>query len=330
MKTFFAKLHYSKISPLSLLLWPFSCIYGLIVFHRNYLYDKNILKTAKLPAYVVSIGNLTTGGTGKTPITGEIANYYLKKGKKVGIISRGYGGKLNIKNTNIISDGEKIYYNAEMAGDEPYWTAKNSPGTIVITGKNRVTSGKLAIERFGVEVLLLDDGFQHRKLGRDLDIVLVDSKKKGGNGFLLPAGPLREPEKNIKRAHKVILVNKYPYNEVPEHKNAYICRLTPEIPEGITTAAAFSGIAQPDMFFKALESNNIRLISKKVFPDHHQYTKKDVQNLLNQAEADGVEAIITTEKDMVKIEPLLAETAAPIPVFALKLKVELDTEGLLG
>ncbi len=329
MKTFFNKLHYNKTSLLSLLLWPFSIIYGLIMFCRNYLYDKNIFKTAKLNAYVVSVGNLTTGGTGKTPITAEIASYFIKKGKKVAVISRGYGGKLNIKNTNIISSSEKLYYTAEMAGDEPYWIAKNAPGAVVITGKNRVKSGELAIKEFGAEVLILDDGFQHRKMGRDLDIALVDSKKGFGNGFMLPAGPLREPKSNINRADKVIIVNKFPYNVPPEYENAIICELTPEVPADITNAVAFSGIAQPDLFFAALKKNNIKLTSKHIFPDHYIYTKKDLDMLLIRAKTDGAEALITTEKDMVKIEPLLSEPDTTIPVYAVKLRVNLDLKRLL-
>lgn len=309
MKPFFAKLHYSKITFVTLLLLPFSFFYRMAVSFRNYLYDKNIIKPVKLDAFVISVGNLTTGGTGKTPVTSEIANYYTKKNKKVAVISRGYGGKLANSNTNIISDGENIFFNAEMAGDEPYWIATNSPRVIVITGKNRINSGKLAIDEFNAEILILDDGFQHRKLHRNLDIVLVDPDKGYGNGFMLPAGPLREPKININRAHRVITVNK-----------------SLLIPEGLNNVIAFTGIAQPDSFFKFLKDQGVKLISKKVFPDHHLYTKKDLETLIVEADTTGAEALVTTEKDMVKINNLNSK----IPVYALKLKVDVDIEKLLN
>lgn len=334
LKTLFNKIHYCQNPVAGLLLWPLSLFYGAVVGIRNFLYDKIFLKSEKLPSFVVSIGNLTTGGTGKTPITAAAAEYFVSKGKKVAVISRGYGGKLSIKNTNIVSDGEKIFYNAEEAGDEPYWIAKNSPGTIVITGKNRVASGKLAIEKFGAEVLILDDGFQHRKIQRNLDIVLIDAAKKFGNTMLLPAGPLREHLKNIKRADKIVIVNKQPLVEIQElrdkFKTAMVCELSTEKPENITNAAAFTGIAQPDTFFNSLKKDGITLASTKIFPDHHLYTKKDVEILMAEAISAGAQALLTTEKDMVKIEPFVDELDTQIPVCAVKLKVNLDIEKLLS
>ncbi|OGI02568.1 MAG: tetraacyldisaccharide 4'-kinase [Candidatus Melainabacteria bacterium GWF2_37_15] len=287
----------------------------MAVSFRNFLYDRGLLKNTKLSAFVISIGNITTGGTGKTPVTCEIANYLNKQGKKVAVISRGYGGKLNNKKTNIISSGrsgEKIYYNAELAGDEPYWIAKNSPGTVVITGKDRIKSGKFAINEFNAEVLILDDGFQHRKLHRDLDIVLVDSEKLYGNGFLLPAGPLREPVSELRRATRIIKPEKY-------------C----EKINGINRVLAFTGIAQPDSFFKFLEEQSIEIIIKKVFPDHYLYTEEDIKTLCDEAQKVDAEALITTEKDIVKIEPILDKVGSQIPIHALKLKVNLDVENIL-
>ena len=305
-------MHYSKNSGLSLLLLPFSFFYCVAVCFRNFLYDRGLLKSTKLPAFVISIGNITTGGTGKTPVTCEIANYFNRQGKKVAVISRGYGGKLSNKKTNIVSSGEKLYYNAELAGDEPYWIAKNSPGTVIITGKDRIKSGKLAIKEFNAEILILDDGFQHRKLHRDLDIVLIDPKKIFGNGFLLPAGPLREPISELKRAHKIIKPEKY-------------C----EKINGINRVIAFTGIAQPESFFKFLEEQNIEIITKKVFPDHYLYTEEDIKALQIEAQRVNAEALITTEKDMVKIEPIMEKIGSQIPIHALKLKVNLDVENIL-
>lgn len=350
MKTYFSRLHYCKNQKLKdklalILLMPATFLYFLAAYLRNLFYDMDLLKSEKLPAYVISIGNLTTGGTGKTPIASAIANYLISKGKKTAIISRGYGGKLSCSDTNIISDGEKTFYTAELAGDEPFWIAENSAGTTVITGCNRVKSGKLAIDKFNSEVLLLDDGFQHRRVKRDLDILLVDSEKEFGNGFLLPAGALREPIGQIKRADKVVIVNKNSSANAEKlqkmfvekyGKDACICEftacgiydiLTNQPVSEIKTAAVFTGIAQPESFFSLLEQKGINLVVKKVFPDHYLYTSGDIEVILKEAQTAGVDAIIATEKDCVKIKPFLEKIQ--IPVCALKLKLNLDIEVIL-
>lgn len=358
MKNLFRKIHYSeplcgKEKLAALVILPLSVVaslfYGIAVAVRNFLYDKGLLKSAKLPAYVISIGNLTTGGTGKTPITAEMANRLTETGRRVAVISRGYGGKLDINATNIISDGQTVFHTAEQAGDEPFWIAKNAPGTVVITGKNRVASGRLAIEKYNCDVLLVDDGFQHRKLQRDLDIVLVDGTRVFGNGFLLPAGPLREPVSNIKRADKVIIVNKTgTINDcIPciqeELKRKYgiescVCGFvadkiydisTGEQAKKISSAVAFAGIAQPESFFNLIETQGAKLAEKKVFPDHYLYKREDVEALIEIAHSAGVNSIITTEKDAVKILPFVSNGNAhtsQVSVYALKLKVDLGLD----
>ena len=178
IKTEITKIHYNKAAKglLVNLLQLASVFYGIGSGLKNKLYDKNILKPKKVDAYVISVGNITTGGVGKTPVVSEIAKYFINKEEKTAIVSRGYGGKLSNKNINVISDGEKIYYNAKLAGDEPFWLAENTKGAVVITSKNRYKASEFAIEKFGVSKIILDDGFQHRKLHRDMDIVLTDSK----------------------------------------------------------------------------------------------------------------------------------------------------------
>ena len=357
MKTYINKIHYyKKIKPqdwltLGILLFC-SFFYGIIVQIREFLYKFKFLKSTKLNAYVISIGNLTTGGTGKTPITCEIANYINNKlDKKVAIISRGYGGKLSNKNTNIISDGEKIFYDSIQAGDEPFWMAENCNNIAIITGKNRVKSGQYAIDNFKSEILLLDDGFQHLKLKRDLDIILIDCIKVSGNGLLLPAGPLREPENRIKRADKIIIVNKKPFDDFSEEqcevvakkiqekygKECVFCKLKPDKIYDLETNAeikpektiAFAGIGQPEFFFNSLKAQDIELVSEKVFTDHYLYTKLDIENIIEKARQKGADSIITTEKDAVKLIPFLNEINSDIKICALKLNVELDLEKLL-
>ncbi|HSA06238.1 MAG TPA: tetraacyldisaccharide 4'-kinase [Candidatus Gastranaerophilales bacterium] len=355
MKTYFSGIHYGKNLKIRdklalIFLIPASYLYGFIIYIRNFLYDIKLIKSAKLPAYMISIGNLTTGGTGKTPITSFIANNIAVK---TAVISRGYGGKLSNKNTNIISDGEKLFCSAEFAGDEPFWIAENSKGTVVITGKNRIKSAQYAIKNFNSQVLILDDGFQHRKLHRDLNILLIDSEKMFGNNFLLPAGPLREPLNQIKRADKVIIVNKNPYIKGSEEKikklqevlknkyskESFICEfrtekiyniMTGQAIEQINKAAAFSGIAQPESFFSILEEKNINILQKKVFSDHYLYKIEDIKSLIEDAANLGADAIITTEKDSVKIRDLIKHAQIKMPVCALQLQVNIDIKSILG
>ena len=207
IKTDISKIHYSKDNKG----WFFNVLKFCSVFYRvgcefkNFLYDANILQPKKVNAFVVSVGNLTTGGVGKTPYVAELVKKYSKEGKIVAIVSRGYGGTL--KGVNVISDGKEVIFNSKEAGDEPYWLGKNT-NAIVITSPIRYDGAVLAIEKYGAEVIILDDGFQHRKLKRDLDIVLIDSEKQLGNKKLLPAGPLREEIINIKRADKIVVVSK--------------------------------------------------------------------------------------------------------------------------
>jgi len=210
LKTEISKLHYDKSAKGGLfnLLKFCSYFYGFGSLVKNVLYDKGILKPKKVDAYVVSVGNLTTGGVGKTPVVAQIAQYYLDKGEKVAIVSRGYGAKLSNKNINVISDGEKVFFSAELGGDEPVWLAENAKGACVITSKNRYKASKYAIEKFGVTKIILDDGFQHRKLHRDMDIVLIDSDMGFGNENLLPVGPLREGLEAFNRIDRLVIVSK--------------------------------------------------------------------------------------------------------------------------
>jgi len=182
---------------------PFSFAYGAIVALRNQLYDRGILKQVKLPCPVISIGNITAGGTGKTPMTVLTANGLKAHGFRPAVLSRGYGGRLTTSG-NVVSDGASILLSPEEAGDEPVLIAAAAPGIPVLTGPDRCISGKLAIEKFGADVLVLDDAFQHRGLFRDVNIVLLDEDRPFGNGRLLPAGPLRESPAALNRADIIV------------------------------------------------------------------------------------------------------------------------------
>lgn len=351
IKTQITKLHYTKEPQGALfnLLKFCSIFYGIGSGFKNYLYDKNILKPKKVDAFVISIGNFTTGGVGKTPVVAEIAKYFVDRGERVAIVSRGYGGKLNNKNVNVISDGINLYYKADMAGDEPYWLAVNLNMCAVLTCSNRVKAAEYAIKELGVTKIILDDGFQHRKMARDLNVVLVDSEKMFGNENLLPAGPLREGMDGFNRVDKLIVVSKNVDHTRAEKiarildkkfmKKAptpalsqgegvcttLLCKVEPDycyniisgelLPKG-AEVTALSAIGQPEQFYNFLEKDyNIK--DKVTFDDHHQYTIEDVENI------EG--AVVTTEKDAVKLA-LLGKNN----IYALKLKTVLDIEKLLA
>ena len=336
LKTQITKIHYDKNPKgfLFALLKFASIFYGIGSRLKNILYDKNIIKPKKVDAFVISVGNFTTGGVGKTPVVAEIAKYYINNDKKPAIISRGYGGKLNNKNINVISDGINLYYRADMAGDEPYWLAVNLDGCAVLTCSNRYKAAKYAIEELGCNKIILDDGFQHRKLHRDLDIVLVDSEKMFGNECLLPAGPLREGMEGFKRLSKLVIVSKNTDHTRAEKLakiiskkqgvKTLVCKTEPDYVYNIISGellkqhseiTAISAIGQPEQFYKFLE-NDYTVKYKITFDDHHQYELSDIENLKGN--------IVTTEKDAVKLA-LLNKTN----IYALKLKTVLDLENLL-
>lgn len=346
-KTEISKLHYDK-KPKGMIfsLVKFcSIFYGIGSIAKNLLYEKKLLTPKKVNAFVVSVGNLTTGGVGKTPVVAQIAKYYIDKGEKVAVVSRGYGGKLSNKNINVISDGEKIFFSAELGGDEPVWLAENVKGACVITSKNRYKASKYAIEKFGATKIILDDGFQHRKLHRDLDIVLIDSEMGFGNENLLPAGPLREGLEAFDRIDRLVVVSKSSdhtrakkYAKIMGKKlkkKTIVCYSEPEVAYNILTPKkelkdgerllAFSAIGQPQQFYKFL--NGYDTLKTVDFDDHHKYTQADIDNLAAICNELKIKNIITTEKDAVKLKGLDLKN---LNVFALKLKTKLDVESLLN
>lgn len=336
LKTEITKIHYNKEAKGTLvkLLEFASLFYGMGSGFKNLFYDKGILKPKRVEAYVISVGNITTGGVGKTPVVAEIAKYLNEQGEKTAVISRGYGGKLSNKQVNLISDGEKIYYNANLAGDEPFWIAQNAKGTVVVTSKNRIKAAQYAIEKFGVTKIILDDGFQHRKMYRDLDIVLTDSKMGFGNEKLLPAGPLREGAEAFSRIDKLVVVSKNTDHTRAEKLakimgkkmklSTLVCKTEPDYVYNIKTGerlqncakiTAISAIGQPKQFYAFLKDFEI---DKTIdFDDHHQYIKEDIENI------SGI--IVTTEKDAVKLKKFDFDN-----IYALKLKVDIDIKKLLN
>lgn len=336
IKTKITQIHYQR-DPQGILfdfLKFCSYFYGFGSRLKNFLYDKKIIKPKKVDAFVISVGNMTTGGVGKTPVVSEIAKYLISQGRKVAIVSRGYGGHLSNRSINMISDGAMIYFDAVDAGDEPYWLAENTPGCYVFTCRNRYMASKHAVEKFGVEIIILDDGFQHRKLHRDLDIVLMDSVKGFGNECLLPAGPLREGPEALERIDKFVVVSKNTNHEVAQKVarimqkrlklSTSICYTEPDYVYDIKTGqrlmeglavTAMCAIGQPQQFYDFLK--DYQVVNTVTFDDHHQYSAGDIVDISG--------SIITTEKDAVKLARFDRGQ-----IYALRLKTVLDVEGLLS
>ncbi len=323
---------------LSALLLILSWFYGFSHRLRLNLYKIGILKIKELPVPVISIGNITVGGTGKTPTVIMIAELIKETGKNAAVLSRGYKGKAK-EEINVVSDGNKILMKPLESGDEPYMTALRLKGVPVITGADRYKTGMYAVEKFGAEVLLLDDGYQHVQLNRDLNILLLDSGSPFGNGYLLPRGTLREPVSYLNRADIIILKGQGARGKGQElnslTRGIPICK-SYHINDGFfdmnnnktisldaakgKRGFAFCGIASPESFKNSLKDAGIDIKGFVPFDDHYQFTKEDIVDLINKARETGSEILVTTEKDAVRLkefEPI------PFSVWILKISMEI-------
>jgi tetraacyldisaccharide 4'-kinase len=285
---------------------------------RNLLYDREILKQIKLPCPVISIGNITAGGTGKTPLAILVANLLRERGYRPAILSRGYGGAG--WPLCVVSDGNRILATAAIAGDEPLLIAQSLPEVPVITGADRAKTGIYAVEKLAANILVLDDAFQHRRLFRDLNIVLLRGEKPFANGHVLPWGPLREPPCALKRAD--ILVRTSSSGEVstmsadprlpplPQFQGAYHPLALRCMGEELTVSptalqgkkiCAFAGIAHPASFRETLTALGAKIVAFCTFPDHHPFSEADVADIQRAGTASGADMTVTTEKDGVRL-----------------------------
>ena len=327
LKNKFQDIHYSRQKAsfcLGCVLGLGEFFYSKIIKIKNFLYEINFLKEFDTKANVICVGNLTTGGVGKTPIVINLANELSKK-EKVAIISRGYGAKLQNKTPNVIKDFNEIKFpNGSLCGDEPYQLAKKvSNNTVVITCRNRKLAIQEAIIKFGCKTIILDDGFSNRKVKKTKTIVAIDSKMRFGNNHLLPYGPLREPISEIKRASEIILVNKGDENfndaliwaKNNFNKPIKVCNMTPKriynlqtkanvLSREKTNAIAFCAIGQPKQFFDF--AKQFYEIKKEIaFSDHHKYDKDDIKELIKIAKENNTNVFITTKKDETKLIELI-------------------------
>lgn len=272
---------------------------------RNHLYDKGVLSTVRPKEFVISIGNLTWGGTGKTSLTSYLAKFLITEGFKVGILSRGY--QRNSHGAVVVSDGLQTRTNWQEAGDEPYLLARMIPQAAIVVAESRV-EGLPILSQFQPDVILLDDAFQHRRIARDLNLVLVDSTENILNLHVLPFGKLREPIDALHRANAIILTHSKNANaETTKAVSAYgvpIYYANYEVSNfeyAGKSVAAFCGIASPQHFQKLLIDNGAKVVLFREFPDHHVYSQAELMELEQLASKSGAEAIVTTAKDGVKI-----------------------------
>jgi tetraacyldisaccharide 4'-kinase len=325
----------------SLILPPLSTLYGAVTRTRLALYRRGTFRTTRLSRPVISVGNITAGGTGKTPFVEWVAKTIAATGKNVCILTRGYGRE-NAQHQVVVSDGTTIVATPAEAGDEPYLLAsnllaKNLPGSVaVISNADRVSAGRYAIENLNTDCFVLDDGFQHLRLARELNIVTIDATNPWGGGKLLPYGLLREPLSGLIRADCVVLT-RYDQIENLELLRAQIADLIrgPVFLSSMRVVnasfasgpvAAFCAVGNPGSFFAQLRKHGYKLAFEKTFTDHHSYKQKDVDELISAATRAGAKSLITTAKDAVKLRSL----AFSLPWQVLQIEIEIKNESALA
>lgn len=325
----------------------FSPLYSGLMRLRVALYQRGIISRFRLPVPVVSVGNLTMGGTGKTPMVLLLARLFGDQ-RRVAIVSRGYGGRAP-GSVNLVSDGRQIYLPAREAGDEPRWLADSLPGVAVLTGRRRILVARQAIANLQSELIILDDGFQHLAVERDLDLVLFSARSFLGNGWVCPGGPLREPLSALARADGFVITGvdeasrqvasrfrdrlQTRYPKIPVFLGSYqAVGLRHSHKEGLlplqagtaTPVYGFCGVANPDSFRQTLVGSGFQVAGFQSFPDHHPFTVHELEALHRAAIRTGTATLITTEKDFVKVSAL--GLAIPIWVLCVSLRMEAGFE----
>ncbi len=327
-----------------------SFIFAVVVHIRYALYRFGVIRRYPLGVQVISIGNVTAGGTGKTPVTEIFARTLAAENRKVAILSRGYRRKEApwwqrifsqvIEPPLVVSDGKHVLLDAATGGDEPYMLASNLPGVAVIVDRNRVKAGRYAIKRLGCNTLILDDGFQYQKLKHSIEVVLVDSTNPFGNGNMLPRGILREPARNLSRADIIFLTKcRGDVSRVKEEIRRYNtkaeiveCNHTPRVLKDVwskeefplswlqgKTTCTLSGIASPKGFENSLRRLGAKVVWCERYADHHRYEASEVLYALNRTADMGADALVTTEKDAVRFPRF--ET---VPVKCLYLRIAIE------
>ena len=332
-----------------------SVVFAAVVSVRYALYRTGLLRRFPLGVQVISIGNVTAGGTGKTPVTEIFARTLASEGRKVAILSRGYRRKEApwwrrvftqvIDPPLVVSDGRRVLLDASIGGDEPYMLASNLPGVAVVVDRNRVKAGRYAVKRLGCDTLILDDGFQYQKLKHSIEVVLVDSTNPFGNGNMLPRGILREPARHLKRADIIFLTKcRGDVSAVKDQIRSYNakadiveCNHSPRVLKDVwsrkeyplswlegKTLCTLSGIASPKGFENSLRHMGAKVVWCERYADHHRYDSSEILYALNRTADMGADALVTTEKDAVRFPRF--ETS-PVKCLYLRIAIEILSGG---
>jgi len=357
LEVIFEERHDFKARVVRGLLFGGSKLFLVAVKTRRWLYNVRILRDKTLGVQVIAIGNLTVGGTGKTPVVEKFARELRDAGRNVAILSRGYRSrpvpmhrkflnKLFLRHDHtpprVVSDGKSLLLDSELAGDEPYMLASNLKDVVVLVDKDRVKSGRYAIQKFGCDTLLLDDGFQYWDLqGRRHDVVLIDRQQPFGNEQLLPRGTLREPPSHLARAHTIFITKSDGDTAALRERIAKLnpqaavieCVHHPLYFEDVFTGerkgldfvkgkkvASLSGIAQPRSFEQSLVKLGGELVYTKPFADHHRFSQQEIINVINRAKKRLAEIIITTQKDAVRF-PKIDRRDLPFYFMRVEIKI---------
>jgi len=346
-----SRIHREKrFGPWTLPLALFSVLYGLGVRVRLSAYTKGISTRKSLPGFVISVGNITAGGTGKTPAVAMLAKWAFGEGHRVAILSKGYGGRYK-QEVLELSDGKRIYADSQVAGDESVLLARGVSGSPVVISKNRYLAGMYAHKKFGSDFFILDDGFQHLGLERNLNLALIDASEPFGNAHLLPWGPLREPLSQLERADAFILTRfsrvgsserrgQGAKSNAKDHSGqktvtflkgkfpAIPIFCADHIPDKVIfplsgeahspgflrgkQVLAFAGIAHPEQFKESLIGLGADVVQFKGFRDHYPFDGDEIRELIRMKERIGARYLLTTEKDWMRIAPLAFNMAAPM------------------
>jgi len=338
-------------------LWLLSLLYLFLVQSRLWLYRNRIFRSHSHGCLVISVGNLSVGGTGKTPVVELLARALQQGGRRVAILSRGYKSvprpfllrlldritkKKAVFVPRVVSDGQSLLLDSRTAGDEPFMLANNLRGVVVLVDRDRVKSGTYAIREFGADALILDDGLQYIRMRHGLEVVLIDRQAPFGNEFILPRGTLREPPRNLRRATHIFLTkcdgsdNSAIIGRIRAHnRTADIieCAHRPKHLRNLVTGevkpleflrglriGALSGIAVPESFENALRHLDAEIELSKSYTDHHRYTPREIETFLRRCARRDLDAAVTTEKDAVRIPRILDPE---VPFYSLRVEIEI-------
>ena len=323
-------------------------VYRGALVARQACYGTGLFSSGRLPVPVISIGNLTLGGSGKTPLTALVAAILCDLGAHPAVVSRGYGRRT--RGVHVVADRDGVRLDAKEAGDEPRLLGEQLPGLPVVVGESRYEAGRVAIERCGADVLVLDDGFQHRTLAKDLEILAVEGREPWGNGRLFPRGGLREPLSALRRAHLVVVTNpagtgvaqqvEWSLRREGSHaavlSGAYRAEALregdkrPQSPGMLSgrRVLALAGLAAPAGFVATLTSLGATVVELLAFPDHHSYRATDLERVRLSAQRSDAEWVVTTEKDWVRLREAPA-LGWPLRVLSVRLDMGADQPALV-